>query len=142
MIRALFAIPGLAALAWSAWLAWDFAAASTKDGWQALAWFVGGPVLHDGIVAPAVGITGLLIARVVPKAWRVPVAVGAVLTAILVLLAIPLLWRPFGVPSNPGLHDRNYAAGLAVAVGVCWVAVLVWPWVRKKREATRGRARG
>lgn len=143
MIRALFAITGLAALAWGGWLAWDFATSSTKDGIQALAWFAGGPILHDAVIAPAVGIIGLLLART-------PLKIGALLTGILVLLAIPLLWRPVGVPSNPGLHDRNYAAGLAIALGVCWLGVLLAATLpgfarqlrRRKAEATRGRARG
>jgi hypothetical protein len=123
-MRAVFAIAGLAALAWGGWLAWDFGTNSARDGVQALAWFVAGPVVHDGLIAPAVGIIGLVIAKNLPKPWRAPVAVGLVLTGILTVLAIPLLWRPFGVPSNPGLHDGNYAAGLAVALGFCWLAVL------------------
>lgn len=122
-MRAVLAIAGLAALAWGGWLAWEFAAASARDGVQALAWFAGGPVLHDAVLAPVVGAVGLVIARVLPRPWRAPVAVGGVLSAILVVLAIPLLWRPFGVPSNPGLHDGNYAGGLAVALGVCWLLV-------------------
>jgi hypothetical protein len=122
-MRTVLAIAGLGALVWGGWLAWDFAAASTRDGVQALAWFVGGPVLHDAVVAPVVGITGLVVARTLPRAWRAPVAVGGVVSAVLVLLAIPLLWRPFGVPSNPGLHDADYAVGLAVALGVCWFLV-------------------
>jgi hypothetical protein len=123
-MRALFAIAGLAALAWGGWLAWDFVTASARDGVQALAWFVGGPIVHDGLIAPLVGVTGLVLARVLPRPWRAPVAIGLVLTAILVILAIPLLWKPFGVPSNPGLHDGDYTVGLAIALGVCWLAVL------------------
>ena len=125
MTRALFAIAGLAALAWGAWLAWDFATSSTRDGVQALAWFVGGPVLHDGLIAPAVGVIGLAIARYLPRPARAPVAIGLVATAVLTVLAIPLLWRPFGVPDNPGLHDVDYAPRLALALGACWLLVLL-----------------
>ena len=120
-LRALFALAGLAALAFGAWLAWDFVRNSIGDGIQAALYFVAGPVVHDGLVAPIVGVTGLLIARLLPKPWRAPVAVGAVLSAVLVLLAVPLLWRPFGVPTNPGLHDRNYALWLGVSLGVVWL---------------------
>src|SRR2546421_880481 len=123
-MRAVLAITGAAALAWGGWLAWDFVTHSTKDGLQALAWFAGGPIVHDGLIAPLVGITGLGIVRLLPGWWRAPVAIGLVLTGILAILAVPLLWRPFGVPSNPGLHDGNYAAGLAIALGVCWLVVL------------------
>ncbi len=142
MLRWSFAVAGLAALAWGAWLAWDFA--GRHDAIQAAFWFVGGPVVHDGLVAPAVGVAGLVLSRFVPVAWRVPVAVGAVLSGVLALLAVPLLWHPFGVATNPGLHDRNYALGLTVALGVVWLGVAVAGAIRVlgKTGAARGRARG
>jgi hypothetical protein len=143
MLRWTFTAAGAAALAWGAWLAWDFA--GRHDSIQALFWFVGGPVVHDGVVAPVIGIGGLVLARVLPTAWRVPVAVGAVASGVLVLLSVPLLWRPFGVATNPGLHDANYVRGLLIALGVVWLGVIVAGAVRHmigKTNAARGRARG
>lgn len=142
MVRWTFAVAGAAALAWGAWLAWEFAGRAKAV--QAALWFVGGPVLHDALVAPAVGVAGLVLARVLPVAWRVPVAVGAVLSGVLVLLAIPLLWRPYGVKANPGLHDNDYVLGLSLALAVVWLAVAVAGGIRHLRitDAARGRARG
>ncbi|MBB5807502.1 hypothetical protein F4560_007270 [Saccharothrix ecbatanensis] len=88
-------------------------------------WFIGGPVVHDLLLAPLFGGLGLLIARRVPKRWRAPVQVGGLLTGVLLALAVPLLWRPFAGPSNPGLNDRDYLVGLLVAVAVTWLGVLV-----------------
>ncbi len=139
-MRWIFALAGLAALAWGAWLAWDVAAG--HDSLQAAAWFVGGPLVHDGLVAPAVGLGGLLLVRVLPPDWRAPVAIGTTVSAVLALLAVPLLLRPFGVAANPGLHDGNYALGLAVALGVVWLGVLVAGALRTRKGAARGRARG
>lgn len=137
--RAVFAVAGLAMLAWGAWLSWEVISASTERAVQVIAWFVGGPLLHDGIVAPVVGILGLVITRWLPAAWRAPVAVAAVISAILTLLAIPLLWRPFGVATNPGLHDRDYATGLAVALGAVWICALATGFTRglRRRRASR-----
>jgi hypothetical protein len=123
LLRWMFAVAGVAALAWGGWLGWEFTDA--RDSFQAVFWFVGGPIVHDALVAPAVGIGGLVRARVVPAGWRVPVAVGAVLSGVLVLLALPVLWRPFGVSTNPGLHDANYVLRLGIALGVVWLGVLV-----------------
>lgn len=131
--RAAFAIVGLALLAYGGWLAWEFASSRTINAVQGAAWFVGGPLVHDGLVAPLVGVTGLLIVRFVPAAWRAPLAVGIVLSAVLTLLAIPLLWRPFGIVTNPGLHDRDYAAGFLIALGVVWLVVLVTGIARQVR---------
>jgi hypothetical protein len=140
-MRWVFAIAGLGALAWGAWLALDFA--GRHDASQAAAWFIGGPIVHDGVVAPAVGIGGLVLTRVVPRAWRVPVAVGAVLSGVLGLLAMPLLWRPFGVAANPGLHDADYVLRLSITLGLVWLGVAIAGVIRARNtDAARGRARG
>ena len=47
-MRWIFALAGLAALGWGGWLAIDFA--QSHDSLQAAAWFVGGPLIHDGLV--------------------------------------------------------------------------------------------
>ncbi|WP_367132582.1 hypothetical protein [Saccharothrix sp. HUAS TT1] len=87
-------------------------------------WFIGGPVAHDVLLAPLFAGVGLLVVRWAPPRWRAPVLVGGTLTGVLVLLAVPLLWRPFGGPRNPGLVDRDYPTGLLVAIGVVWLGVL------------------
>jgi hypothetical protein len=134
-LRIAFALAGLAMLTYGAVLAWDFATARSVNAVQGLAWFVGGPILHDAVAAPVVGVLGVLLTRYVPVAWRAPVAVGAVLSGVLTLLAIPLLWRPFGVATNPGLHDQDYGTGFALALGVVWVCVLVAGLYRARRRS-------
>jgi hypothetical protein len=133
VIRVLLAISGLALLAYGAVLTWDFATSRTVNAVQGAAWFLAGPLIHDGVVGPAVGITGLVLTRIVPQPWRTPVITGVVLSAVLTLVAIPLLWRPYGTAVNPGLHDRNYGAGLAIALGTVWVAVIIAGVVRQLR---------
>lgn len=134
-MRAVFALAGLAALAWGGWLALEFALGA-RNAVQALFWFVGGPLVHDLVVAPAVGLAGLALVRVVPRAWRAPVAVGAVLSGVLGLLALPLLWRPFGVATNPGLHDADYVLGLSIALVAVWVGVVVSALARRPRRGS------
>lgn len=90
------------------------------------AWFLAGPILHDALLAPLVGVVGL--------ALKGPVKAGAVVSGILVLIAVPLLWQPH-VPVNPGLHDRDYWLGLAISLGVVWLVVLGFVGVRKARNA-------
>jgi len=99
-------------------------------------------VVHDALVAPVVGIGGLVLAKVLPPPAKAPVVVGLVLSGVLALLTVPLVWRPYGVAVNPGLHDRNYLLGLAVALGVVWLAVAAAVLIRHKTNAARGRARG
>lgn len=140
MIRVLLALSGLALLAYGAVLAWEFATSRTVNAVQGAAWFIGGPLIHDGIIAPAVGLTGWVLARIVPTPWRTPVTVGVLLSGVLTLIAIPLLWRPYGTVVNPGLHDRNYGTGLAIALGAVWLAVAAAGMTRHIRSTrtTRG----
>ncbi|MCC8251250.1 hypothetical protein [Saccharothrix luteola] len=97
-------------------------------------WFVAGPLVHDVLLAPLFAGFGLLIARWVPKPWRAAVLVGGTFTGVLVLLAVPLLWRPFAGGPNPGLVDRDYPVGLLVAVGVTWLGVLAATLVRRNKR--------
>jgi hypothetical protein len=90
------------------------------------AWFLAGPILHDALLAPLVGMVGL--------ALKGPVKAGAVVSGVLVLIAVPLLWQPH-VPVNPGLHDRDYLLGLAISLGVVWLAVLGFEGLKKARNA-------
>jgi hypothetical protein len=124
-MRWFLALTGLALLGYGAVLAWEFASSRTVNAVQGAAWFVGGPIVHDGLVAPVVGLVGLGLAKVLPRPWHRPVVAGLVLTGVLTLLGVPLVWRPYGGATNPGLHDRDYGAGLAIAVGIVWVAVVL-----------------
>ncbi|MET1075635.1 MAG: hypothetical protein ABWY11_23505 [Umezawaea sp.] len=97
-------------------------------------WLVGGPILHDAVLAPLVGVAGVLIARVLPKPWRAPVGAGLVVSGLLVVLAVPYLWRAYSGPVTPGLHDRPYPAGLLIALAVVWVVVAVAGLVSGRRR--------
>ena len=88
-------------------------------------WLIGGPIVHDVLLAPLVGVGGVVIARVLPEPWRTPVGAGLVVSGILVVLSIPYLWRAFSGPVTPGPHDRPYPAGLLIALTVVWIAVVV-----------------
>ncbi|MCI2415925.1 hypothetical protein MOQ72_00680 [Saccharopolyspora sp. K220] len=123
--RVVLALPGLAALVWGGVLFGQFVLSQGSSSIVAWAWLLGGPVVHDGLVAPVVGLAGLVITRVVPHSWRGPLLVGAALSGVLGLLSVPLLWRRYGTPPSPGLHDGDTSTGLLVALGLIWVLVLL-----------------
>lgn len=117
--RVLLVLLGGVAAAYGGWLLWPDLATTA-------AWLAGGPVLHDAIVAPVVGLTGLLLIRALPaRAVRGWIAVGLAVTATLLLIAVPLLWRPHRAPHYPGLNDRDYLPGLAIWLGAIWAAVVL-----------------
>ncbi|KAA9154588.1 hypothetical protein FPZ12_031685 [Amycolatopsis acidicola] len=126
--RILLVLPGLAALAWGIVLLSQLA---FRQQLVTGGWLLGGPIVHDLLIAPFVG---LLVSHVVSVRWRVPLLTGLAVSGVLVLLAVPLLWRTFGTPPSPGLHDGHPLVGLLVALAVVWVLVLGAGLVRRVRR--------
>lgn len=143
--RILLALPGLAALAYGIVLFLDYAAPAWPDSFTTLLWIGGGPIVNDVVFTPLAGVIGLLLARALPRPWRGPVQVGAALSAVLGFVAFPLLWRAYGVPPKPGLHDGNTWLGLVATLAVVWSAVLVVSIIRivrvRHRSAREARSR-
>ncbi|MDG4810919.1 hypothetical protein O7634_29525 [Micromonospora sp. WMMD1120] len=106
-----------------------------------LPWLIGGPVLHDLVVAPLAGLVGLALGRLVTDRLRLTlITFGLLASATLLLIAAPLLWRPPSAPPNPGLPDRDHPLGLAVGLAVVWAAValaLVVATIVNRRGASR-----
>ena len=129
--RALLALPGLAALAWGVVLFVEYAFPLRPDVFGTVGWIVGGPLINDGVVAPLTAVLGIVLARVLPRPWKVPVVTGTVITGVLLILAFPLLWRPYGTPPMPGLHDGNPALGLTLTLAAVWLLVALTPLARR-----------
>jgi hypothetical protein len=108
------------------------------DSFFTVGWLLGGPLLHDGVIAPAVGLLGLAVSRLVPRAWKTPVVVGSVLSGVLAILAFPLLWRTYGAPPPPGPH-KDAGTGLLVSVAVVWATVLLSGITRQFSPGKRNR---
>jgi hypothetical protein len=127
-VRALLVLLGAAGSAYGGWLLWPDLATTA-------AWLLGGPVLHDAVVAPVVGLAGLLLVRRLPdRAVRWWVTAGLAVTATLLLIAVPLVWRPDRAPRYPGLNDRDYLPGLAIWLGALWAGVVLGITVARHRR--------
>lgn len=100
-------------------------------------WLLGGPVLHDALIAPLVGVAGLALGRLLPGRTRPWVTAVLVVTAALLLIAAPLVLRPNPGPPNPGLQDRAYASGLAGWLAVLWVGAAAGGWLTHRRRGRR-----
>ncbi|MGW3993889.1 hypothetical protein [Amycolatopsis sp. NPDC004772] len=123
--RALLALPGLAALAWGVVLFAEYALPLRPDVFGTVGWIIGGPLLNDAVIAPLTALLGFALSRLLPPRWRTPVIAGTVITAALAILAFPLLWRPYGTPPMPGLHDTNPAPALAITLAAVWLTVVL-----------------
>ena len=103
-------------------------------------WLAGGVLLHDLVLAPAVVMGGVLLARLLPGPSRGPVAVGALVLGSVTLLAVPVLGRFGARPDNPTLLDRSYWAGWSLLAALTVVAVAAAVGVVRSRQRRRPRS--
>lgn len=104
----------------------------TRPG-QLARFVVGGALIHDLLVAPIVILLGVALARVVRGRARAVVQAALVVSAALAAFSYPLV-RAFGkAANNPTSLPHNYAANLAIVLGVVWAIAAVLVVIRVRR---------
>ena len=126
-VRALLVLAGVAVGAYGAVLLWDNPSAVRIVVWALLA-----AIVHDLVFAPLCAAAGLAGRTLVPVRWRPPVAVAALCSVVLALLAVPVYAKPGLRPDNPTVLDRDYAVGLWIALAVVWLCVPVYYLVARR----------
>jgi hypothetical protein len=108
-----------------------------------LGWLVGLLLVHDLVVAPLVHLVGRRLRDRAPDAWRWPLQLGLVVSAVLVLASLPVLYG-VGRTAQPG-----NASVLPAATRAPWPASSSWsgspsspsePGAREAADASAGRA--
>lgn len=109
---------------------------------SAVVWLAAGVALHDGLLAPAVVVAGVLAVRFLPDAVRAPVAIVAVVLGSLTLLAVPVLGGFGRRADNPTLLDRDYTVGWLLVAALVVVVVASGTLVaERRRRGTRAGGR-
>ncbi len=91
-------------------------------------WFIGADLLHDLVIAPVALLVGVVVARIIPRPWRLPVQAGLFATAIVLAVG----WAPlrgYGrdvAIGNTTVLPLDYSTAVATVVGVVWLVILVW----------------
>jgi hypothetical protein len=115
-------IPGAAAAAYGVWL---LLAEPLERLVAIVVWAAGGVIAHDGLVAPAVVLLGVVAATRAPGWLRLPLVRLLVVLGPLTLVAVPVLGRFGARPDNATLLDRPYWAGYLVLVAIAVVLTAV-----------------
>lgn len=100
-------------------------------------WVIGSLLVHDLVVAPVVFLVGTFVRRTVPAPAGTWVRAAMIVTAILVLISIPVIGRFGARRDNPTLLPRDAGTGLLLAVGVVWLLAciaMVIAWRRGRRS--------
>ena len=85
----------------------------------------GGLVLHDGLAAPLVALLGVVLARLLPAGVRAPVQGALVVSAVVLLIALPVVDGAGRLANNPSLlPSHHYGANALGVLGVVWLVAL------------------
>ena len=111
--------------------------ALSLQAWLNLAvWFAVAIVLHDGVLAPMLQVSGALAGRLPMPRSAVLLIEGGLLVGLLVsALAIPPLVTQHNGPANPSVVPQNYWANLGIfwALDALVVAAALVVVVRRRR---------
>jgi hypothetical protein len=104
-------------------------------------WVVGLDVAHDLVLAPSALLVALVVSRAVgPGVVRGPVLAGLGATAVVLLIAWPLLGRYGERPDNPTVLPLDYPVAVAAVVAVVWAIVAVVVLLRVVVSRAHGRS--
>ena len=134
--RWLFVLPGLAAVGYGGHGLLTAGRRVPLDSW--LTWFLGSALLNDLVLAPVWIGLGWLSARLLPRAVRPAVTVGAAVSGVLALVALPFVLGRGADPANPSFLPRDYGLTLLVLVAVVLAVTAVAAGLAVRR-AHRGR---
>ena len=101
-----------------------------------LKFFVGAVAVHDLVVAPAVIVIGVLLARLVTARFRPYVISGLFISGVVLLVGLPLVMGKGLRSDNPSIQPLDYTRGLIITLAVVWAGVALVAVVRERRAAS------
>ena len=97
-------------------------------------WLVAALIIHDGILSPAVIMVGWLLRRFVPDRARRYLQLGLIVSALVTVVALPMIYLRGSQPAVKALLLRDYGVNLTVIVGIVAVISLTLYAVRVARD--------
>ena len=99
-----------------------------------LRWLLGGLLVHDLLLVPAVLLVGLAV-RQLPTALQPSVRAALIVSGTLALTSVPLLlgYGRSTQPGNTSLLPGDYPRNLAITTGAVWAATAIWALLRRRR---------
>jgi hypothetical protein len=101
------------------------AASTAPASW--LRWLLGGLLVHDLLLVPAVLGVGLAVRRL-PGPLQPPVRAALIVSGTLALMSLPLLlgYGRATQPGNASLLPGDYPRNLGITAGAVWGAAGIW----------------
>jgi phosphatidylglycerophosphate synthase len=88
-------------------------------------WLIAALIIHDGLVSPAVVAVGWTLRRLVPARARRHLQAALIMSAIVTLIAVPMIYRANRQPPSKAILRQNFAGNLGLLVTVIAVVTLI-----------------
>ena len=97
-------------------------------------WLAAALVIQDAILAPSVVGVGWLLRRYVPDRGRRYVQVALIMSALITVIAVPMIFLRGSQPAVKALLLRNYGSSLMLIIAIIGVISLILYAVRVARD--------
>jgi hypothetical protein len=93
-------------------------------------WLVAALIIHDGLLSPAVVGLGWVLRRFVPDRERRYLQAWLIMSALVAVIAIPMIYLRGSQPAAKAILLQDYAANLGLIIGALGVATLALYGIR------------
>jgi hypothetical protein len=97
-------------------------------------WLAAALVIHDAILAPSVVGVGWLLRQYVPDRGRRYLQVVLIMSALITVIAVPMIFLRGTQPAVKALLLRNYGSNLILIIAIIGVIILILYAVRVTRD--------
>jgi hypothetical protein len=98
-------------------------------------WLIAALVIHDGLLSPAVVTIGWTLGRLVPPRARRYLQAALIVSALVMLVALPMMYRANRQPPSKAILRQDFGANLALLLAVIAVGTLIAYAVQVARDA-------
>ena len=95
-----------------------------------LIWLAAALIIHDGLLSPAVVGVGWVLRRFVPDRERRYLQAWLIMSALVAVIAIPMIYLRGSQPAAKAILLQDYAANLGLIIGALGVATLALYGIR------------
>jgi hypothetical protein len=97
-------------------------------------WLVAALIIHDGLLSPGVVGLGWVLRRFVPDRERRYLQAWLIMSALVVVIALPMIYLRGSQPAAKAILLQDYASNLGLVIGVLGVATLALYGIRVLQE--------
>ena len=100
-------------------------------------WLIGALVIHDGILSPLIVAVSWVLAKVIPPRARRYVQAALIMSALVTIIAIPMIYRRGHQPQVKAILQQNFGGNLTVLIGIIAAVSLLLYALQVARDRPR-----